>query len=509
MQLQPSGVGLEVSPYFDPFLSKSDYNILYTDYIGTEEIRAKAADNPDLRNRNVPAVDFIWTPGAPLAQCAPDGMLFDYVVASHVMEHVPNPIGWLNEILSVVKIGGRVALFLPDRRANADYLRQETQFHHLAQWWMEQPSTPTPGQVLDFMVHSFALRHGMVVDWDARGGPVGLERAYSDAEALSTSTFVHNEGAYIDVHCTVWNAETFKAIFQQVVAAGLLNVAIGNVTPENAEFSIVLTKLGEPFLKPPAKHLVLRGGAAIPSPSLPEPESRLANELEDLKSGFKAMREELAALARQVSAATAATTARSVDEFEHLKHGLGVVQHDLAFLTQQVAAAPPPPPPPPQSSPAEFEHLKHMLSVVHHDLGFLAHQVSAPSPLELGQEFQHLNHVLGVLQHDMALVAQQVSSPAAAPDTTGEFEHLNHVLGVVQHDLAFLAHQTAESAATPAAITQDIEHLKHALGVVLHDLTFLTQLVDASTAEVRDLLASRRAGAEFRRKTRTLLGGEA
>ena len=299
-QLQPNGVGLEVSPYFDPFMPKSQFNVLYTDYIGTEEIRAKAAQNPDLWDREIPAVDFVWTPGAPLAQCAPADAMFDYAIASHVMEHVPNPIGWLNEVLSVIKVGGRVALFLPERRANADYFRQETQFHHLVQWWMEQPSVPTPGQILDFMVHSFSLRHGMLVDWSAPGGPVGVERAYSDAEALSTSTFVHNEGSYVDIHCTVWNAETFKAIFEHVVAAGLLNVSVGEVHGEEAEFVVVLTKLGDPKVTPPAKRVTVKGEQAAPPRA-------------------------------------AVTTA--ADEFESVNHQLGIVRHDLTFLVQLVASA--------------------------------------------------------------------------------------------------------------------------------------------------------------------------
>lgn len=260
-QLRPEGRGLELSPYFEPFLSKSDYEILYTDYIGTEEIRAKAAQIPGQQGLEVPAVDFVWTPGRPLIECAPPNIQFDYAVASHVMEHVPNPIGWLNDVLSVIKVGGRLALFLPDRRRTSDYFRQETRYHQLVQWWIEQPSVPTTGQVLDFMSISFEHRHDIEIPWaELDAGETILPPFYTSAVALDTAVLVHNEMHYVDVHCTVWNANTFKAILEKIVAAGLLNVSIGEVASEPSEFMVVLTKLGEPSIRPPGRRMTMRPG---------------------------------------------------------------------------------------------------------------------------------------------------------------------------------------------------------------------------------------------------------
>jgi hypothetical protein len=300
-QLQPNGVGLELSPYFDPFLSKSDYKLLYTDYIGTEEIRAKAAQNPGLEGREVPEVDFVWTPGRPLAECAPPGALFDYAIASHVMEHVPNPIGWINDVMSVMKVGGRLALFLPDRRHTTDYYRQETQYHHLVQWWAEQPSVPTPGQVLDFMTNAFEHRHDIEVDWPAIERGLRLPPYYSPADSLNTAIFVHNEMHYVDVHTTVWNATSFEAVFEKVISSGLLNVSMGEVVGEGPEFVVVLTKLGEPSVKAPG-----RRAATEPAP---------------------------------VSMPVVITPPPAVASYamENVVHQMDVLRHDMSFLIQLVS----------------------------------------------------------------------------------------------------------------------------------------------------------------------------
>lgn len=251
-ELQPEGLGLEISPYFDPVLEKSQWNVVYTDYIDTDELRKKAAENPNLAGRLVPEVDFVWTPGKPLKECVPAGALFDYAVASHVMEHVPNPIGWLNDIFSVLRTGGRLALFLPDRRLSSDYYRKLTRFEDLVALWIEQPKVPSPHQVVDFMSNSFQNLHGVGVGW-TDAGPSGETRAYSDDEAVNTGMFVYNEEQYLDIHCTVWESEKFKLTFDRIVNAGLLSADVGEAVRDDGEFLAILTKSAAPRRAPPIR----------------------------------------------------------------------------------------------------------------------------------------------------------------------------------------------------------------------------------------------------------------
>ena len=299
-RLRPEGSGLELSPYFEPFLAKSEYNILYTDYIGTDEIRAKAAQNPGLEGREVPAVDFVWTPGRPLIECAPPNVQFDYAIASHVMEHVPNPVGWINDVLTVMKTGGRLALFLPDRRRTSDYFRQETQYHQLVQWWIEQPVVPTPGQVLDFMSLAFEHRHGLDIPWAELDGGKTLPPFYNTNFALDAAILVHNEMHYVDVHCSVWNAETFKGVFDKVVEAGLLNVTV-EVTGDlgSSEFLVILTKLGEPAVRPPGRRMTFKPGPVATTTSIPA--AMEGSGIENAVHQLSILRHDMAFVAKLVS----------------------------------------------------------------------------------------------------------------------------------------------------------------------------------------------------------------
>jgi hypothetical protein len=250
-QIRPHGFGLEIAPYFDPFLLKQDYsNLFYTDYLSNHELLEKAKQNPGFIDGGVlPEIDFVWSPGVVLSDCVPSGVRFDYAVASHVMEHVPNPIGWMNEILATMADGGRLALFLPDRRTNMDRDRNLTTFGELVGLWASQPSVPTAMQVADFLAHSIDIDSAEVLAGRAATAP-GRSH-YPDQEVVSFASWVATTGRYLDIHCTVWEPEQFVAVIRRAAEAGLMNVDVSQTCDDLVEFAVILTKRGSPRLSPP------------------------------------------------------------------------------------------------------------------------------------------------------------------------------------------------------------------------------------------------------------------
>ncbi len=250
-KMQAHGFGLEIAPYFDPFLFKKDFeNLFYTDYCSNSELLEKAKKNPGfVGGGSLPEIDFVWIPGAALSDCAPDGIRFDYAVASHVMEHVPNPIGWMNEVLATMVDGGRLALFLPHRRTNMDRDRNLTTFGELVGLWASQPSVPTPTQVGDFLTNSIDIDRNEVLAGRAATAPGRCH--YSDEEVVSFCTWVATTGRYLDVHCTVWEPGQFIDVIRRATEAGLMNVDVSETYDDMFEFAVILTKRGSPRLTPP------------------------------------------------------------------------------------------------------------------------------------------------------------------------------------------------------------------------------------------------------------------
>ena len=76
-------------------------------------------------------VDFIWDDGKPLREAIPANLVFDYVIASHVIEHAPDMIGWLRQVAGVLRTGGILSLAVPDKRFTFDEGRELTTLDQL------------------------------------------------------------------------------------------------------------------------------------------------------------------------------------------------------------------------------------------------------------------------------------------------------------------------------------------------------------------------------------------
>ena len=120
--------GLEMGPLDRPVVTKSDGRILYLDHLDTEGLKKKYASNADaglVSPEKLVEVDLV-ADGRALADILGDRGPVDYVIASHVIEHIPNPIGWLRDIAAALNENGRISLVVPDRRFTFDHFRTDS-----------------------------------------------------------------------------------------------------------------------------------------------------------------------------------------------------------------------------------------------------------------------------------------------------------------------------------------------------------------------------------------------
>ncbi len=243
------GVGLEIAPLYRPTIFKSERNILYTDYTTAEESRAK---HGSYEHDGVVEIDFVWTPGARLADCVPEGLLFDYAIASHVIEHVPNPVGWVLQILDVLKVGGVLSLAAPDKRHCMDHFRRETDSADLIDAWVRNEGIPSPRQLFDFLSRSYeggfpiSVTTGQITDDFA-----DVRRHYTDDQALGFVAHAWENDAYLDCHCSAFTPQSFRKTFTQLVKLGILNASVSEPVENPLEFFVRILKLGEPAVRRP------------------------------------------------------------------------------------------------------------------------------------------------------------------------------------------------------------------------------------------------------------------
>jgi SAM-dependent methyltransferase len=229
--------GLEIGPLNNPLVRKSDGDITYVDYLGLDALRAKYEHDPYVDCGEIIGPDVIWN--ADLAQ-AVGGRKFDYVLASHVVEHVPNLIGWLEEIRSVLKPAGTLRLIVPDRRYTFDYLRRESTLAELIDAYVSKARVPLPRAVFDYYLGISKV--GIVNAWLGLINANRLTRFHDAPTALHVAKQAR-EGAYIDVHCWVFTPYSFAELFFQASELGLIQYRcerIWRTRPGYLDFAAVL-----------------------------------------------------------------------------------------------------------------------------------------------------------------------------------------------------------------------------------------------------------------------------
>ena len=90
--------GLEMGPLASPLVSRTEGTIFYIDHADTAALQRKYADQAGFDIHKIVRVNAVWCMSS-LLDCIPKDKRFDYVVASHVAEHVPDQITWLAENL--------------------------------------------------------------------------------------------------------------------------------------------------------------------------------------------------------------------------------------------------------------------------------------------------------------------------------------------------------------------------------------------------------------------------
>ena len=215
----PSLDGVEIGALDRPMVTRQEGPIFYIDHADTAEIKRKYRNDPAVHNESIVDVDAIWG-SQTLRECVGGGRTFDYVVASHVVEHVPDLITWLQEIRSVLKQSGTLRLAVPDRRYSFDYLRNESRIQDVLDAYLRKARIPQPRMLLEFAAYA-----SYVDCQDAWRGTLDGSSLRRFSTVTSGIDFARNSlqtGTYHDTHCWVFTPITFSELFIEIAKVGLM-----------------------------------------------------------------------------------------------------------------------------------------------------------------------------------------------------------------------------------------------------------------------------------------------
>lgn len=127
------GSGLEIGALHLPLRVPPQVRVRYVDRLRADELRQRYPEYADRWIVDPEVIDDAGELGS-----VDDGSQ-DFVIANHVLEHMENPIGALENWLRVVRPGGVLYLAVPDKRETFDAQRPSTPIDHLRRDHAEGP----------------------------------------------------------------------------------------------------------------------------------------------------------------------------------------------------------------------------------------------------------------------------------------------------------------------------------------------------------------------------------
>ena len=247
--------GIEIGPLYRPLVEKTSGEIYYVDHCSTEELRTKYIGHQHVHPDKIVPVDFIWN-DRPLAETAAEVCPVDYIVASHVIEHVPDLIGWLKEMHDSLRDGGTLVLIVPDKRFTFDVCRRTSSYEEVNSGYQEKRRRPGLRTIMDCFSNMVkADCYSLWADYRITGD---LPFFYGP-EYLTLAANHYTEGRYIDVHCWVFTPWSFLALLHRINVETSLgfDLEFFDTTHENdLEFYVRLIRTSHPktdWLKEAAK----------------------------------------------------------------------------------------------------------------------------------------------------------------------------------------------------------------------------------------------------------------
>lgn len=243
-KLPLDGKGLEIGPSYNPLVPKSEgFDVETVDYTDEEGLRAKYDGNPHVDIERIEKVDYVVSSGMSLADAVGKRGHYHYVIASHVVEHTPDLVSFLQSIDFLLSDDGVLLLAVPDKRYCFDVLQALSSTGMVMQAHLERRQRPTPGSIFDDVAYN-AVR-GDVIGWSpADTNSLRFFASLDEAQRLFEVS--QQDEMYRDVHVWRFVPASFRLIVHDLAAMGLTSLkeswfhdSVGN------EFYICLARSGQ------------------------------------------------------------------------------------------------------------------------------------------------------------------------------------------------------------------------------------------------------------------------
>jgi hypothetical protein len=241
-----SGTGLEIGPLATPVVTSPPWDVRYADVFDTAHLKEQYRHDPNVCVEDIVDVHFVLSRAGvvrSLSEAAASDGPYKWAVASHVAEHVPDLIGWLADLASLLDDGARLFLMLPDRRFTFDARRPATTVGQLLEAHSRRDTGPSERAVYDHF-RSVIPQLSPADLW--AGASVATMPSIHTVEQAAAVREAALQGQYIDCHVWVFTPDELVEQLADLGELDLLDYTLDYLIPtrvDELEFTLVLRRL--------------------------------------------------------------------------------------------------------------------------------------------------------------------------------------------------------------------------------------------------------------------------
>lgn len=232
---------VEIGPSFNPVVPKRDgWKVWTVDHTTRDGLIEKYKGQPGVDVSRIEEVDFVLI-DQPLDSIFPIELhgTIDACIASHVIEHTPNIVGFFRSLAKVLAPEGIISLAVPDKRFCFDYFRPHSTTGEILEAHTGSTMRHRPAALFDHLAYACSI-DGTIAWEQSRVGSLQLVHSLGDAwKAYSCQPFT----TYVDCHGWQFTPASFELIALELAALELIEFRITRTFPsEGFEFFVQLKK---------------------------------------------------------------------------------------------------------------------------------------------------------------------------------------------------------------------------------------------------------------------------
>jgi predicted SAM-dependent methyltransferase len=234
-----NAVGLEIGPSYNPVAPKlAGWNVEVLDHLNAADLRNKYAAW-GVGGSKIEEVDYVISDNSIFGAVNKEDH-FDFIIASHVIEHMTDMLRFLTDCQRLLKPDGVLSLAVPDKRFCFDIFKPVSSTGMVLQAYHEKRTQHLPGLIFD-QYANHVMCGDKIIWFDQKLDDMRLVHSVSDAR-VRMDDFIKS-GIFVDIHAWFFTPSSFRLIIHDLNEMGSINMGEAAFHPtEGFEFFVTLKK---------------------------------------------------------------------------------------------------------------------------------------------------------------------------------------------------------------------------------------------------------------------------